>query len=150
MEHFLRGAIAAMAMTGMRRVTTGLGLVREVPPEDLFERGAPELLAQIPAERRDAVIELAHWAFGAAAGAAFALLPRRAREATWGGPAYGLGIWALFETVGAPLLGLRRPRERSASERAALAADHVLYGFVVAGRPRGARRYGFEPSRYGA
>jgi hypothetical protein len=138
MEHFLRGTIAAMAMSGMRRATTGFGLVRAVPPEDVFERGAPELLAEIPVERREAAIELAHWAFGAAAGAAFGLLPRRAREPKWTGPAYGLGIWALFEAVGAPLLGLRRPRERPVSERAALAADHVLYGLIVSGRPRGA------------
>jgi hypothetical protein len=143
MEHLLRGVVAAMAMTGMRRMTTGLGLVREVPPEEIFERGVPGLLAEIPVERRDEAIELAHWAFGAAAGAAFALAPRRVREARWAGPAYGLAIWALFEAVAAPALGLRRPRERPTSERAALAADHVLYGLVVAGRPR----YGFEPSR---
>jgi hypothetical protein len=137
-EHFLRGVIAAMAMTGMRRLTTRLGLVREVPPDEIFEDGLPELLANIPVERRDEAIELAHWAFGAAAGAAFALVPRRPREAGWAGPAYGLAIWALFEAVAAPLLRLRRARERPAAERAALAADHVLYGLIVAGRPRGA------------
>jgi hypothetical protein len=146
MEHLLRGVIAAMAMTGMRRLSTVLGLVRKVPPEELFERGVPGFLAELPVERRDAAVELAHWAFGATAGAAFGLLPRGVRRTAWAGPAYGLAIWALFEAGAAPLLGLRPADDRPATERAALAADHVLYGLVVAGRPL----YGFEPSRYGA
>ena len=35
-----RGAVAAMAMTGMRRVTTGLGLLERTPP-DALARDAP-------------------------------------------------------------------------------------------------------------
>ncbi len=33
-----RGVVAAMAMTGMRRVTTGLGLVRVAPPESIAKQ----------------------------------------------------------------------------------------------------------------
>jgi hypothetical protein len=136
MEHVVQGVIGAMAMTGLRRITTGLGLVRKPPPEEVLEDGVPELLAHIPAEHRDEAIELAHWAFGGAAGLAFAGLPRELRESAWTGAAYGLTIWALFETVAAPVLGIRDLGERPARERAALAADHVLYGLVLAGRPR--------------
>jgi hypothetical protein len=39
----IRGTVAAMAMTGMRRVSVGLGLVEETPPEELVEEGAPDL-----------------------------------------------------------------------------------------------------------
>ena len=131
----LRGAVAAMAMTGMRRVTVGLGLVREPPPEQIFREGVPELLARVPADRRDELIELAHWAYGAAAGAAFGRLPAAARTARWAGPLYGLTIWAVFELGVAPLLGLRGAPERDAAERLAIAADHVLYGAVVAAPP---------------
>jgi hypothetical protein len=135
-----RGIVAAMAMTGMRRVTKGVGLVHEAPPETIAERGAivGRLMRRVPAENRDEVIELAHWAYGALGGAAFGALPHRLVRFRWAGPVYGLAIWALFETGLVPLLGLEdEKRKRSAVERVAIAADHVLYGAVVAGRPRG-------------
>ena len=68
--------------------------------------------------------------------ATFALLPAALRRHRWSGPVYGIGTWSFFESVLAPMLGLRKPSERPTSERAAIAADHVLYGLVVAGRPR--------------
>ena len=129
-----RGAIGAMAMTGLRRITTGFGLVEKPPPERIATEAVPGLLARIPPERRDEAIELAHWAYGGLAGAAFAALPRRFRRGSWAGPLYGVGIWAVFETGVVPLVFgpgfAARPR---IGERLALAADHVLYGLVVAG-----------------
>ena len=125
-----------MAMTGLRRVTVGLGLVEEPPPSEIAREGVPALLARIPPEHRDEAIELAHWGYGALAGAAYGLLPPLLRRGIWSGPAYGLGIWALFEVVLARVFGLRASNERTVAERSALAADHILYGAVVAGRPR--------------
>ena len=132
----LRGAIAAMAMTGMRVVTVGLDLLPKDPPEEIFEDALPHLLELVPREYREEAIELAHWGFGALGGATFALLPAALRRHRWSGPAYGIGAWSFFESVLAPMLGLRKPSERPMSERAAIIADHVLYGLVVAGRPR--------------
>ena len=132
----LRGAIAAMAMTGMRVVTVGLDLLPKDPPEEIFEDALPHLLELVPREYREEAIELAHWGFGALGGATFALLPAALRRHRWSGPAYGIGAWSFFESVLAPMLGLRKPSERPTSERAAIIADHVLYGLVVAGRPR--------------
>lgn len=43
----IRGTVAAMAMTGMRRVSLGLGLVEETPPEELVEDGAPDFAKRI-------------------------------------------------------------------------------------------------------
>jgi hypothetical protein len=126
----LRGAIAAMAMSGMRSVTTGLGLVRMTPPEEIGMHGAAPLLARVPPPHRGAALELAHWAYGAAGGAVFSALPVRGRIA---GVAYGLGLWAAFEALVAPVVGAPA-RDRPASERLALAADHVLYGLVVGAR----------------
>lgn len=134
-----RGAVAAMAMSGLRKLTTGLGLVRQTPPEEIAREGLPGLIARVPVDRRAEAVELAHWAYGAAGGAAYALVaPSRGRPA-WAGPLYGLVLWAVFERVVAPLLGLARAEERPATERLAIAADHVLYGAVVAGggRPQG-------------
>lgn len=117
----LAGVVGAMAMTGVRRVTTGLGLVPKPPPEEILDDAL-----------RDEAIELAHWGFGAACGAAFALVPARARTHPAGGPVYGLSVWAGFELVVAPVLGLRKPTQRTARERTAIMADHVLYGLVLA------------------
>jgi uncharacterized membrane protein YagU involved in acid resistance len=132
----LRGVIAAMAMTGMRVITVGFNLLPKDPPEEVFEDGLPHLLERVPREHRDEAIELAHWGYGALGGATFALLPAAIRRHRWSGPAYGIGAWSFFESVLAPMLGLRKPSERPTSERAATIADHVLYGLVVAGRPR--------------
>lgn len=132
----VRGTVAAMAMTGMRRLTTGFGLVQQTPPEALVEEARPGVLARIPVQRRDEAVELVHWAVGAAAGAMYGALPTALRARPLAGPAYGLAIWAVFEAAVSPLLGLRRAKEQRTLERLAIAADHVLYGAVVsADRP---------------
>jgi uncharacterized membrane protein YagU involved in acid resistance len=132
-----RGAVGAMAMTGVRRVTTGVGLVEKPPPERIVHEGFPDLLAQVPSDYRDEVIEVAHWAYGAVAGAAFGVLPAGVRRHVWSGPVYGLAIWAAFEAGLAPVvLGLEESRRRPIRERLTIAADHVLYGLVLAARPR--------------
>lgn len=68
----LRGAVAAMAMTGMRVCTIGLGIVEEPPPQAIFRQRAKGLLRLVPRKRRRATVELAHWSYGAAGGAALA------------------------------------------------------------------------------
>jgi len=122
-----------MAQTGVRRVTTGLGLVRRPPPERLAHEGVPMLLARVPVEHRGEAIELAHWWYGALAGGAYAALPPSVRRRGWAGPAYGITVWLFFEAVlGPALLGLERTKERPLGERFALALDHALYGAVAA------------------
>ena len=127
----LRGAIAAAAMTGMRAFTVDVGLVDQTPPQAIARQRAQGLLRRVPRRRRRAAIELAHWAYGAGGGAAFALLPAELRRRHWAGPAYGLLVWAGFELCLAPVLGLKRAKRRRTAERAALAADHLLYGLVL-------------------
>jgi hypothetical protein len=126
----LRGAIAAAAMTGMRTLTVSLGLIEQPPPEAIAERGG--MLERIPPQRRRAAIEVAHWAYGAQGGAAFGMLPSFVRRRAWAGPAYGMLLWLGFEVGIAPALGLRHAQEPRPVERLALAADHALYGFVLA------------------
>jgi hypothetical protein len=76
------------------------------------------------------VIEVGHWAFGAAAAAGYGALPRSWRQRSWTGPVYGLLIWSGFE-VTAPLLGLAHADQPGVKHRIAIAADHILYGFVL-------------------
>jgi hypothetical protein len=127
----LRGAIAAMAMSGMRTVTTRFGLVDESPPTAIFRQRAPGLLRRVPRKRRQGVVELAHWTYGAGGGAAFGMLPEPIRRAPWAGPLYGLAVWLGFEAGIAPALGLRQAKRPRVVERLAFAADHLLYGFVL-------------------
>ena len=112
------GAVAAMAMSGMRTLTNELGLVGETPPEAMAREGAGGLLRQIPPAKRGAVVELSHWGFGAMGGVLFGVLPRWVRRRNWAGPVYGLLVWLGFEAGLAPALGLskapRRPGPSSA------------------------------------
>jgi hypothetical protein len=117
----MRGAIASMAMTGMRVVTVSLGLVEQAPPQ------------QIAGEQsglRRAAVEVAHWTFGAAAGAVFGALPDAWRNRAWTGPLFGLAIWTGFEAT-APLLGLPHAESGNVTQRLAIASDHALYGFIL-------------------
>lgn len=134
----VRGTVAAMAMTGMRAFTKDAGLVGQTPPEAVFRQKAHGLLRRAPKHKRGA-IELAHWAYGAAGGAAFAALPDTIHRRRWAGPVYGFAVWVGFELAIAPLLGLSQAKQLRAGERLALAVDHVLYGFVLSemrARPR--------------
>ena len=69
----LRGMVAASAMTGMRALTTSLGLVEATPPRVISDKsGLSEI---VPDRRRRAATELMHWGYGAQGGAVFGLLP---------------------------------------------------------------------------
>ena len=126
------GAIAAMAMTGMRSFTVSLGLVEEPPPRAILRQKSKGLFRLTPKRFRRAAQELFHWGYGAAGGAAFALLPR-------GGFACGHGRdrstgsrSGSHSRRGSRLRsGSRRRRSRARSTALALAADHLLYGFVL-------------------
>ena len=127
----LRGAIAAMAMSGMRVVTVNLGLVNEPPPRAIVRQKSHGLMRLVPRKRRRVAIELAHWGYGCAGGAAYGSLPEGVRGTRWSGPLYGLVVWLGFELAIAPALGLAQSKQARPVERLALAVDHLLYGFVL-------------------
>ena len=133
-----------MAMTGMRVMTTELGLLEQTPPEAVSRqraRGLRALLRRAPRRQRTGLVETAHWAFGAGGGAAFGVLPRTVRRRRWAGPIYGLVVWLGFELGLAPALGLSQSKRLRPVDRLTLAADHLLYGAVLS-EPRRA-----EPSK---
>jgi hypothetical protein len=129
-----RGLVASMAMTGFRTFAGGASPEDQTPPEQIVTERGPEVVRRMPEHKREALTELLHWTYGAAAGAGFGLLPRSIRRWPAAGPAYGLVIWLGFEALIAPVLGLPRTRSRPLVWRAVMAADHVLYGTVVGGR----------------
>jgi len=128
----VRGVVAAMSMSGMRILAVRLGLLERTPPQMAVEEYAGGWLERIPKQRREAAVVLLHWAYGAGGGALFGALPARLRLQPWAGPVYGAVLWLGFEAVLAPLFGLDARRHRSRLERAALNADHLLYGAVLA------------------
>lgn len=132
-----RGTVAAMAMSGMREVAMGLGMIERTPPEAVLREGVPALLRQVPEHRRSAAVQVAHWGYGATAGAAFGLVPARLRASKLAGPVYGVLAWGLFELVLAPALDLAHAHNARPKERAALLIDHVFFGCVVADRTAG-------------
>lgn len=129
-----RGAIAAMAMTGLRRISTTSGLLGHTPPEAVLADRLPRLLERIPVARRPVLVEAAHLGYGMVGGVVFGALPRRLRRRGWIGPAYGVLFWSIYELGIAPALRLL-PGRRSHTEQLALLADHLLYGVVVAASP---------------
>jgi hypothetical protein len=127
----LRGAIAAMAMTGMREFTRHVGLLEEPPPETIVRQTVLRRLRGVKTGPRRAQVELAHWGYGAAAGACYAALPGLLRRGGWSGPLYGLLVWSSFELGIAPLLRLSQSRRPRPLDRLALAGDHLFYGFLL-------------------
>ena len=128
-----------MAMTGMRSFTVSTGLVDEPPPRAILRQKSKGLFRVMPKRFRRAGQELFHWAYGAAGGAAFGMLPDKIRMQAWSGPAYGLLIWVGFEVAAAPALGLVQAKKPRPVDRVALAVDHLLYGLVLSeprSRPR--------------
>ncbi|MGZ4325724.1 MAG: hypothetical protein ACXVV5_27135 [Solirubrobacteraceae bacterium] len=61
---------------------------------------------------------------------------REPPDAAW---ATALVVWLGFELGIAPVLGLSQTKRPRPVDRLALAADHLLYGLVLAGTRRGAR-----------
>lgn len=132
-----RGAVGAMAMSGVRAFTVQVGLLEESPPNAIFRQKTRGLLRLVPRGRRRAVIELSHWGYGAVGGIGFALLPESVRRRPWAGPVYGLAAWLAFELGIAPGLGLAQAKRPRPVEWLAVAADHLIYGLVLSeGRRR--------------
>jgi hypothetical protein len=126
-----RGAVGAMAMTGMRVFTKDIGLLRQTPPEAIAKQRARGLLRKVPRGKRRAAIEVVHWSYGVGGGAMYGALPDSVRRYPWAGPMYGLVLWLGFELGIAPALGLSQSKRPRPVERAVLAADHLLYGLVL-------------------
>jgi hypothetical protein len=135
----IRGAVGAMAMTGMRTFTADAGLVRETPPQSIAKKRRPSgVLSHVPKSRRRAFVEVMHWSVGVAGGAIYGLAPEALRRTPWFGPVYGMGILVSYNLGIAPLLGLKQSRRPKAAEQGALIADHLLYGLILSGGERAA------------
>jgi hypothetical protein len=138
----VEGLLATVAMSAVMLAAERAGLMGKQPPEKIVEHGLHRGLnveAGEATENRLAV--LGHAAFGAGAGALYAILHSavRRRPTIATGLAYGLGVWAVSYKGWVPALGIMPPPKRDRPGRpAAMIAAHVVYGATLGvrlGRP---------------
>lgn len=128
---FVCGAVAAMAMTGMREFTRRIGALEEPPPESIVRQRLLGRFGRPQSGRKRAQVELLHWGYGAVGGVGFGILPAELRRHPATGPIYGALAWLGFELGVAPILDLSQAKRWRLADRAALLVDHLLYGFVL-------------------
>jgi len=132
------GAIAGLVATAAKSIAEKL-----YPPRTHGEPEPPAALAEklaghpLAAPTKTLAAEGIHWAFGAAAGAAYGAIAEfypavTAKE----GAEFGLVLMSLTHETALPALGIAAPAEsQTTREHTSEAATHIVYG-VVAERVR--------------
>lgn len=143
----LRGAAAGfaatvpmtIAMEGLRAVLSREQF-RRMPPREVVDSTVEQAGVDHHVDRGDRILltTIAHFAFGAAAGAVYGAIIGARRKRTDGysaamsGVAYGLGVWAVAYGVVLPSLGLHRAATDDTKDRnEVLLASHVVWGAVL-------------------
>ena len=139
------GALAGLsATTAMTAAMRHLWLRLEprnrypLPPREIVDQVKPP--ASEHASRTGTLI--AHFGFGALAGAGYALLPRERPS----GVLYGLSVWAASYLGWLPVLGILKPANRHPFKRNLLMlAVHVVWGAALAASLHELERASGEP-----
>ncbi len=134
----LAGVVAGLVATAAKTMAEKL-----YPPRTHGEAEPPEALAEKLAGRpldgatKAVASEGIHWAFGAAAGAAYGAVAEFYPAITSKeGMSFGLMMMSLTQRTALPALGLSAPSEdHTPREQTSEAATHIVYG-VVAERVR--------------
>jgi hypothetical protein len=142
-----RGVVAGLAATAVMTATRigaeRAGLVGRRPPHSEIVGRLRAVLGRSPwGDDAERAATIAHYAFGAAAGAIYAAcVPRLARPAT--GAVYASAIWTVSFHQVLPRLGLMPPPRRDDTGRqVVLAVDHVVYGLALDACLEGLERAG--------
>jgi hypothetical protein len=125
------GALATGAMSLAMAIAKNVGLLGEAPPRKLTRR----LLRRMGVSSRGRPLDLAslaaHFGFGIAAGAAFAVA-ERGRASLLRGGAYGALIWAATYAGLIPKLRLMRSPEKDRPGRpTSMVVAHLVYGATL-------------------
>lgn len=122
------GLVATAAMSGFMIAAERLEVLRGQPPRMIVDRLAPGL----GEGTADAAALVSHGAYGALAGALYALLGGRRRGMRLSGAGYGVLIWIGGYEGWVPALGVLPPAHRDRRSRAAvMLAAHVIYGSLL-------------------
>jgi hypothetical protein len=120
------GLVATVPMSVLMAASEALGLLPDPPPPLIVRR----LLPALDPRAVDLVTVVTHAAYGAAAGAAFAVLPLRRGPLL--GVGFGLAVWAAGYEGWVPLLGVLPPAHRDHRGRVlTMVAAHVVYGVTL-------------------
>lgn len=125
------GSVATGAMSAPMLLAGRTGLMGRQPPEAIVRRAGQLAGAQPHGRTADALAALSHVAFGATAGAVYALLPTPSRPVTRG-VLVGLAIYGVSYAGWIPTLGALPPAGEDRPDRqATMAVAHVVFGAVL-------------------
>ncbi len=147
----MAGVAATTAMSGPMLLAGRMGWMEQQPPERITEEALSAAGAPVESDAaQDALATVAHYGFGAAAGAVFATLHRRVRlpvPAVAQGMAFGLLVWATSYKGWLPALGIMPPSQRDRpGRRRTMVLGHLVYGAVL-GAAEARQRDGARRSR---
>ncbi|HEY6468483.1 MAG TPA: DUF6789 family protein [Candidatus Dormibacteraeota bacterium] len=143
MKSLLRGAtagtVATALMSALMVAARRLGITGQLPPEKITSKMLRRHGIRPDAGQQDALATGLHFAFGAAAGAAFGVIARRVPVPSVPlGVAYGTAIWGVSYMGWVPSIGLMQRADRDQRGRqAVMLAGHLVFGAtlgVLAGR----------------
>jgi putative membrane protein len=107
---------------------------RRMPPREIVDRTVHAAGAADEVDRSDRIVlaTIAHFAFGALAGAIYGSTIGSRQSSVLKGIGYGIGVWAVAYGVGLPSLGLHPSASDDTAERnVTLVASHVVWGATL-------------------
>jgi uncharacterized membrane protein YagU involved in acid resistance len=129
------GVVATIAMSVPMVAARRIQLLDRQPPEEVTQELASDAGVSVRGPVLPLATVMAHVAFGASAGAIFALARPRVGPPSagpWVGSAYGVLIWVLTYRGILPRLGLIRSAEQAGSARdLVMLWAHLVYGAVL-------------------
>jgi hypothetical protein len=128
----LRGLLSGLAATGAMSILFGLGqaagAMDRLPPRLIVDR----LLPVVPQGARGPVAGTLHVGYGAAGGAAYALVAPPTVRGPLTGLLFGLAVWAGSYEGWVPAAGVLPPAHRDRPRRAVtILLAHVVYGATL-------------------
>lgn len=135
-QGLVTGAVATVPMSAVMLVAGRTGAMGTQPPEQVTEKAMDAAGVDDASEsEQNVTASIAHLAFGAGGGAAFALLQRRLRlpvPTVVQGVGFGLAVWAASYQGWIPALRILPPADDDRpGRRRAMIAAHIVYGGVL-------------------
>ena len=133
------GLVATAAKSAVEKVYPPRTHGEPEPPSVLANKAAGHELAPVP---KAVATESIHWAFGAAAGAAYgAVAEFYPAASSRGGVNFGMALMGLTHESALPAMGLAAaPQAQTSRERTSEMASHIIYGLVAEGTRRFVRK----------
>jgi uncharacterized membrane protein YagU involved in acid resistance len=122
---------------------------RPLPPREVIENTVEKTGAgdQLTERARTNLTGLAHFGFGAAAGALYSALMGSRKSTAWTGIGYGLGVWAGAYGIGLPSVGLHPAAWTDTRDRnEVLIAGHLVWGLALGLLADGRDARGLRPN----